>query len=560
MPEDDIPPLSAEESRQFDEAGGNGNGTRPKPNGAAPSGPEPIELRVGETEKIVNEIERRLIASKRGLFQRGGVIVCTGFAEMPTWNKGKVITQIIAARGDYALTEDLEAVAGFLHFNKKGKLVACSPPMRLVYTLKDREHRLRFPVLTGIVNCPSISANGELLDQPGYDPKTGILFDPLGAVFPRVPDCPSKQQAEAALKRLLRLIETFDFVSDDDKAVALSLFLTIICRRGLPFVPLHGFDAPVAGSGKSKIVDIACILATGHEAGVVSLGKKQEEAEKRLSSMLMRGDQLIAIDNLDQPLEGALLNQALTQQQVELRILGFSKMVVARTSTSITATGNNLIVKGDMTRRAVVGRLDPKVERPELRSFDYDPLADAKENRGELVVAVLTILKAYHNAGRPNRPSPLQSFTHWSNTVRGALMWLGQGDPVGTMRRLRGADPTLINLRAVLTVWRDHFGADPITSAAVVAKAEETITFEKAVGSDEKIRRHAHPSLRDALLMVAGKSGRIDTRVLGIWLGKSADRVIDIGENDANDFVALEEGKLLRGNRQWHVIQKQMGI
>jgi putative DNA primase/helicase len=321
-------------------------------------------------------------------------------------------------------------------------------------------------------------------------------------------------------------------------------------------VPLHGFDAPVAGSGKSKIVDIASILATGHEAGVVSLGKNQEEAEKRLSSMLMRGDPLIAIDNLDQPLEGALLNQALTQQQVELRILGLSKMVVARTSALITATGNNLVVKGDMTRRGVVGRLDPKVERPELRSFNYDPIADAKQNRGELVVAALTILKAYHNAGRPNRPSPLQSFTHWSDTVRGALIWLGMGDPVKTMLRLRKTDPTTSNLKAVLTAWRDQFGDEATSSAAVVAKAEETITFEAAVGSDEKIRRHAHPSLREALLMVASKSGRIDIRALGQWLGKSAGRVINLGEDGANDFVALEEGTLLHGARRWWVIQK----
>ena len=536
-----------------------GNGSTPPPP-TPPSALPPIELRVGQTEKIVNEIEARLIACNRKLFQRAGAIVCTGFAEMPTWNGDTVITQIIAKRGDYALVEDLEAVAGFLHFNKKGKLVPCSPPLRLVYTLKDREHRLRFPVLVGIVNCPSISANGELLDQPGHDPKTGTLYDPLGVTFPRVPDRPSKQQAEAALKRFLRLIETFDFVGDDDRAVALSLFLTIVARRGLPFVPLHGFDAPVAGSGKSKIVDIASILATGHEAGVVSLGKNQEEAEKRLSSMLMRGDPLIAVDNLDQPLEGPLLNQALTQQQVELRILGLSKMIVARTSALITATGNNLVVKGDMTRRAVVGRLDPKVERPELRSFDYDPIADAKENRGELVVAALTVLRAYHAAGRPNRPSPpLQSFTDWSNTVRGALIWLGQGDPVGTMRRLRATDPTTSNLKAVLTVWRDHFRDEATSSAAVVAKAEETITFEKAVGSEDRIRRHAHPSLREALLMVAGKGGRIDTRTLGNWLGKSTDRVIDLGENGATDFAALEGAPLLDGARRWRVVQKQRG-
>ena len=273
--------------------------------------------------------------------------------------------------------------------------------------------------------------------------------------------------------------------------------------------------------------------------------------------MLMRGDPLIAIDNCDAPLEGPLLNQMLTQMQIELRVLGFSKMVTAATSAVVTATGNNLVVKGDATRRAVVGRLDPKVERPELRFFNYDPIADAKQNRGELVVAVLTILKAYHNAGQPNRPSPLQSFVEWSDTVRGALLWLGQGDPVGTMMRLRKTDPVVANLKAFLTVWHDHFGADPITAAAVVAKAEETITFEKAVGSEDRIRRHAHPLLRDALLLVAGRSGKIDTRLLGNWLGRSAGRVIDIGENGASDEVVLEAGPLLHGSGQWHVVQNK---
>jgi putative DNA primase/helicase len=66
--------------------------------------------------------------------------------------------------------------------------------------------------------------------------------------------------------------------------VALSLIFTGIARRGLPHAPLHGFDAPVAGSGKSMLVDIACILATGHEAGVIAQGENREEAEKRLSS------------------------------------------------------------------------------------------------------------------------------------------------------------------------------------------------------------------------------------------------------------------------------------
>jgi hypothetical protein len=44
------------------------------------------------------------------------------------------------------------------------------------------------------------------------------------------------------------------------------------------------------GAGKWKLVDIASILATGHEAGVTPQGETREEAEKRFSTLLLRGD------------------------------------------------------------------------------------------------------------------------------------------------------------------------------------------------------------------------------------------------------------------------------
>ena len=94
------------------------------------------------------------------------------------------------------------------------------------------------------------------------------------------------------------------------------------------------------------------------------------------------------------PLEGALLNQTLTQHWLELRILGNSKSITPAAREFVAATGNNLVVKGDMTRRSVIGRLDPNCARPEFLQFDYDPIDDATDNRGELVTAALTVLRA----------------------------------------------------------------------------------------------------------------------------------------------------------------------
>ena len=130
------------------------------------------------------------------------------------------------------------------------------------------------------------------------------------------------------------------------------------------------------GSGKSKLVDIASMIATGHEAPVISQGRTEEEMEKRLGAALIAGDTLISFDNCEQPLGGELLCQALTQPVLKIRILGKSVIVAVPTNAMFAATGNNLIIAGDMVRRTIVGTLDPRVERPETRTFKSDdPIA-----------------------------------------------------------------------------------------------------------------------------------------------------------------------------------------
>jgi hypothetical protein len=131
----------------------------------------------------------------------------------------------------------------------------------------------------------------------GYDPGTRLLFKPDGEVFPPIPDRPTKEQAQAALKVIESPISTFPFKGPVDKAVILSLFLTSICRRVLDLAPLHGISATAAGTGKSLLVDLASILLTGHDAPVVSIETSREQAEKRLRATLLAGDALVSFDN-----------------------------------------------------------------------------------------------------------------------------------------------------------------------------------------------------------------------------------------------------------------------
>ena len=73
-----------------------------------------------------------------------------------------------------------------------------------------------------------------------------------------------------------------------------------------------------------------------------------------------------------------------------MRILGLSKLAqIEPRGTTFFATGNNLVVYGDMTRRVITARLDARLERPEYRDFKGDPVAKVQANRGAYIAAVL---------------------------------------------------------------------------------------------------------------------------------------------------------------------------
>lgn len=118
------------------------------------------------------------------------------------------------------------------------------PPMSIVRTLLARRGRLRFPSLTGVVNVPMMRADGSILDAPGYDAATGLLFDPLGITFPPIPNRPTRNDAEKALVRLNDVIKDFPFVEQMHRSVALSAILTGCCRRSLQTAPLHACSRP----------------------------------------------------------------------------------------------------------------------------------------------------------------------------------------------------------------------------------------------------------------------------------------------------------------------------
>ena len=106
-----------------------------------------------------------------------------------------------------------------------------------------------------------------------------------------------------------------------------------------------------------------------------------------------------------------------------------------------------------------------------MRAFDRDPVAMVKAQHDEYVAAGLTILRAYHKAGRPQQRTSHSSFTHWSRCVRDCLIWLGEADPCDTMEDLRGADPKLEAPISVMSAWREVVGLAWVSVRDIIKRA-----------------------------------------------------------------------------------------
>ena len=190
--------------------------------------------------------------------------------------------------------------------DSRGKVKGWKPidaPDKVANALLSRRGKWKLPFLNGIVQAPFLRIDGSLCETPGYDLESKLLFR-ADDVFPPIPQRPSRDDAMKALKLLEALIGTFPFVSKADRSVALAAMLTSLDRRSMSTAPLFAFNSPAAGTGKSKLVDLCAIMATGEKMAVISQGEKDEELVKSLSSALLAGMLAVSIDNCEREVKG----------------------------------------------------------------------------------------------------------------------------------------------------------------------------------------------------------------------------------------------------------------
>ncbi len=483
-----------------------------------------IKLEDGELLRILAEIEDALLASCAPVFSRAGMLVEPITEVMPAADGGKTTVARLKELSPEGFLSLIADAAVFQKWSvRKKALVDVDPPLHYVRILLASERRWRFPHVNGIITTPTLRPDGALLAEPGYDTETELYLAP-GFQIPPIPEQPTKDQAVAALGLLTDLLIEFGFkrsVGGEhelrlNRSVALSGLLTPLVRGSLPTAPLHLIRAHMAGTGKSHLVDIAAVIATGRRCPVFTAFKSAEETEKRLHAVVLSGIPIFSLDNCTHDLSGDFLCQMAERPIVKIRILGRSETPDCEVRTALFATGNNIGLKGDMVRRGLVCNLESLDERPELRRFAKNAFKTAAGSRATYVAAALTIMRAYLAAGAPEVCGPFGSYAEWSTMVRSPLVWLGEPDPVASIDASRAEDTELGELRRYVDLWLDSYKTDEdYTSAHIV----ESWSVAPA-------GFNSNPHKQFLLEIAGGKDGNISTKRLGEWLRRNSGRVV----------------------------------
>jgi hypothetical protein len=367
----------------------------------------------------------------------------------------------------------LARAMNFVKMSTKGP-VHCAPPDSMVKDILTLGE-WAFPPLETIVEFPVFRPDGTLIDTPGYDPVTRLLYVQLPTLkVPPVPDDPDIEAIVNALATIYDVIGEFPYDNDASYANAVGLLLTPLIRQSINgHVPLALIDATRPGTGKSLLAETVAMIATGRKAAMMTAPYDDDEWRKRIASTLAEGATIITIDNIKARLQAASLDAALTSSMIKERILGQSKNGVYAQRATWMATGNNIQVGGDLPRRSYWIRMDAHTDKPWTRTnFRHNLDEWIPEHRGEIIAALLTLARAWFAAGRPLANVPrMGSFQAWADTVGGILAhaWLDTCPFLTNLSDLyEQADEDAIQWAAFLRAWKDLYRDEPVLVSTLV--------------------------------------------------------------------------------------------
>lgn len=429
------------------------------------------------------------------------------------------VTTVTADRLNHALAHSIRTFK-FVKTNGRGDIERkpAAPTLAALRAVVSSDYWPGVPALTGVVGVPTLRPDGTLIQDPGYDKETGLFLHPTSNIK-RIPDSITDGQLRASREFVFsKVFGEFCWASAGDFANFMGLLLSPMLR---PYIetttPFGMITATTRGSGKTNLSD-AIGMVYGQSSQVWP--GRPEELQKKITSILIgNSSPVVVFDNLREgtSISSETIATLVTKDDWDDRLLGASQNVQARNDRLWLATGNGLTVGGDMASRTVMVRLDPRMERPELRQFDMGQFSDwirEPGNRAELTYHLIILVQAWMQAGATKDTSfTMRGFTKWAQTVGGLLAFHGLTGFLSNTDDLAARDTDEEEWATFLAKWHQIFGPSPRTSKELHVSAQ--VDFVMGTQVD-----------RWGRCFISDEAGHTPTpKVLGMMLAGRRDRI-----------------------------------
>ena len=370
-------------------------------------------------------------------------------------------------------------------------------PKWVVSGIASRHHWPGLRSLTAVVTAPVLRPDGSILATPGYDAATGLYLSPREAL-PTLDDNLTQADARAAAETLLESVEHVPFAAPMDQAAWLAMVLTPLARfavaAGLPLCVVE--DSPQSRWSDDVITDIANLIGAGPPAAI-DADDLVPSPRRSIDALRENGESIARITN-------GTMRSAIVWRRIH--------EVLQRTRATNGfvwfASTTRALRDAELSRFALTARC----EGGRMTVHDGDAFI-RDHTTSDLLVAGLTILRAYQVAGRPDmRLTRWAGFERWSAVVRAAVVWCGFPDPVTSLGQT--LDPTNAT---------DAAAADLVVGWSELAMdIPGGATARQALDALQQAPKERYSRLRAAVAVFA--PGPLDEQGTATRLGRSLRR------------------------------------
>lgn len=481
------------------------------------------------------------------LFVRGRSLVRVVFDE-----RGNVHIEPL---NEAAVRGLLSRCSSFIKMTKDYLEIPISVPKEIVQDLMSLP-TVPLPALIGVTETPLIDlTTGRITATPGYDSVTQLYYQPpAGFELAAIPDMPTPDEIQEAVNRITEVFCDFPFDSDASRINNIGMLFTVILRPSISGpVPLALINKPQRGTGASLLARGMHVAATGRDASMMTPSTYETEMNKLISSLLMRGQNIIIFDNVVDKLDSPSLASALTSTEWQNRQLG-SNHVFTSSTEQVTwfATGNNIQIGEDLSRRCSLIRLNSRIAQPWARPAEEfrhpNLLRWIRDERPRIIAAIFTIARAWVFAGKPmavTKVPRMGGFENWQDTIGGILAFAGVSGFLENLQEVHDdLDSDTSQAETVIAKMYSLWGSSNVTAAQIA----DHLSTEEIKLSQLDLDEDRLLDLLPAVLADAWVGRKAFNAVLGRWLGSQKDRVFRNG-------LTLTKGKLKHNAVTWIVSQ-----